>query len=63
MDIEKVLYHLKEADKALNELKDIENVEYKYDHQSYLIAMANVFDFVNSLKPISCANNVVRDDY
>ncbi len=63
MDIEKALYHLKEAEKELSEFTNVTSSNNTYDHQAYLIAMSNVFDFVHSIKPLSCANKVVRDDY
>ncbi len=63
MDVEKALYHLKEAEKELSQYVSESSGENAYDHQSYLIAMSNVFDFVHSIKPLNSANNVIRDDY
>ena len=63
MDIDKVLYHLKEAEKELGQFDSSEQADNGHDHQSYLLAMSQVFDFVNSLKPFSCTSSVVRDDY
>ena len=64
MDVEKALYHLKEAEKELSQYVNDSSCNLTYDHQSYLIAMSNVFDFVHSIKPVACDdNNVVRDDY
>lgn len=63
MGVEKALYHLREAEKELSQYVSETNADNQYDHQSYLIAMSNVFDFVQSIKPITCTGNVVRDDY
>jgi len=63
MDIDKAIYHLKQAEKELSEYIHESNSENTYDHQSYLIAMSNVFDFVHSIKPLKYTNSVVRDDY
>ena len=63
MDINKALYHLKEADKELSQFTGEMCTDNNFDRQSYLIAMSSVFDFANSLKPISCEAPVVRDDY
>jgi len=63
MDIEKVLYHLKEAEKELGEFVNVSTNNNDYDHQAYLIAMSSVFDFVHSIKPLSCTSEVIRDDY
>tara|TARA_R110002096_G_scaffold204901_1_gene390629 strand:+ start:2428 stop:2613 length:186 start_codon:yes stop_codon:yes gene_type:complete len=61
MDIEKVLYHLREADRELNRLSETNSFEV-YGHQAYLVAMSHVYDFVNSIKPTE-RNAVIRDDY
>lgn len=63
MDIDKVIYHLKEAERELSQVTSLEYCDFGYEHQSYLIAMSNVFDFVNSLKPVANKENVIRDDY
>ncbi len=62
MDIDKVLYHLSEADKELNRLTKSSVVNHAYGHQAYLVAMSNVYDFVLSIKSADC-NSVIRDDY
>lgn len=63
MNVEKALYHLKEAEKELSQYINDATSDHTYDHQSYLIAMSNVFDFVHSIKPANCTENVIRDDY
>ena len=62
MDVDKVLYHLREADKELNRITESNTVKEAYGHQSYLVAMSNVYDFVHSIKS-SDSNSVIRDDY
>ena len=62
MDINKVLYHLREADKELNRITRSNTVNEAFGHQSYLVAMANVYDFVHSIK-LADNNSVIRDDY
>ena len=63
MNVEKALYHLKQAEKELSQYISSTSGDHTYDHQSYLIAMSNVFDFVHSIKLLSCSDNVIRDDY
>jgi hypothetical protein len=61
MDVDKVLYHLREADKELNRITESRIITETYGHQSYLVAMSNVYDFVHSIKS-SANNRVVKDD-
>ena len=61
MDVDKVLYHLKEADKELNRITESNQA---YGHQSYMVAMSDVYDFVLSIKSTNSDNDsVIRDDY
>lgn len=62
MDVDKVLYHLKEADKELNRVTNSSTTGEAYGHQSYLIAMSSIYDFVHSIKSID-NDPVIRDDY
>jgi hypothetical protein len=62
MDVNKVLYHLQEADKELNRITQSNCSSDAYGHQSYLVAMSNIYDFVLSIKSTE-SNSVVRDDY
>lgn len=62
MNIDKVLYHLKEADKELNRITNSSTANDTYGHQSYLVAMSNVYDFVLSIKTDKCTT-AIRDDY
>ena len=63
MNIDKVLFHLKEADKELNKINTDYSSNKTYSYQSYLEAMSNVYDFVLSIKPEDNSNDVIRDDY
>ncbi|MDW3094813.1 MAG: hypothetical protein R8G33_03985 [Gammaproteobacteria bacterium] len=63
MNVDKVLYHLKEADKELNQITNASMSSDTYSHQSYLIAMSDVYDFVLSIKESNDNNSAIRDDY
>lgn len=63
MNIDKVLYHLKEADKELNMITNANTTGDTFSHQSYLMAMSSVYDFVLSIKKSEVKKNIVRDDY
>jgi hypothetical protein len=62
MKIDKVLYHLKEADKELNRITSSNTTNETYGHQAYLVAMSNIYDFVLSIKSTD-SDSVIRDDY
>ena len=63
MNIDKVLYHLKEADKELNMITNASTSSDAFSHQSYLMAMSSVYDFVLSIQNAEANKKTIRDDY